>query len=99
MLRLLEEVPYGLVVQIEGMGPSEDEPGKLVVQALIWVERAGKKPIVIGRGGDLLKEIGRQSRLDLNRHFGKNVLLELWVKVKEGWSDDENALRRFGYES
>jgi GTP-binding protein Era len=54
---------------------------------------------VIGKGGELLKEIGRQSRMDLNRHFGKNVHLELWVKVKEGWSDDENALRRFGYES
>jgi GTPase len=99
MMRLQEELPYGLVVQIEGLGPSEDEPGKLVVQAVIWVERAGQKPIVIGKGGELLKEIGRQSRLDLNRHFGKNVHLELWVKVKEGWSDDENALRRFGYES
>ncbi len=53
MLRLQEELPYGLVVQIEGMGPSEDEPGKLVVQAVIWVERAGQKPIVIGKGGEL----------------------------------------------
>jgi GTP-binding protein Era len=99
MLRLQEELPYGLVVEIEGMGPSEDEPGKLVVQAVIWVERAGQKAIVIGKGGELLKEIGRQSRLDLNRHFGQKVHLELWVKVKEGWSDDENAMRKFGYET
>ncbi len=59
MLRLQEELPYGLVVEIEGMGASEDEPGKLVVQAVIWVERAGQKAIVIGKGGELLKEVGR----------------------------------------
>ena len=99
MLRLQEELPYGLVVEIEGMGDSEDEPGKLVVQAVIWVERAGQKAIVIGRGGDLLKTVGRQARLDLNEYFGKPVHLELWVKVKEGWSDDENAMRKFGYDS
>jgi GTP-binding protein Era len=99
MLRLQEELPYGLVVEIEGMGDSEDEPGKLVVQAVIWVERAGQKAIVIGKGGELLKAVGRQARLDLREHFGRPVHLELWVKVKEGWSDDENAMRKFGYES
>ncbi|HEX9208566.1 MAG TPA: GTPase Era [Steroidobacteraceae bacterium] len=99
MLRLQEELPYGLVVEIEGMGESEDEPGKLVVQAVIWVERAGQKAIVIGKGGELLKTIGRQARLDLNEYFGRKVHLELWVKVKEGWSDDENAMRKFGYET
>jgi GTP-binding protein Era len=99
MLRLQEELPYGLVVEIEGMGDSEDEPGKIVVQAVIWVERTSQKAIVIGKGGDLLKEIGRAARLDMNRHFGRKVHLELWVKVKEGWSDDESALRKFGYES
>jgi GTP-binding protein Era len=99
MLRLQEELPYGLVVEIEGMGESEDEPGKLFVRAVIWVERAGQKPIVIGKGGDLLKTVGRQARLDLKEHFGRPVHLELWVKVKEGWSDDENAMRKFGYES
>jgi GTPase len=99
MLRLQEELPYGLVVEIEGMGDSEDEPGKIVVQAVIWVERAGQKAIVIGKGGELLKLVGRQARLDLNQYFGRAVHLELWVKVKEGWSDDENAMRKFGYES
>ncbi|HET9694577.1 MAG TPA: GTPase Era [Steroidobacteraceae bacterium] len=99
MLRLQEELPYGLVVEIEGMGDSEDEPGKLFVQAVIWVERAGQKAIVIGKGGELLKTVGRQARLDLKEHFGRAVHLELWVKVKEGWSDDENAMRKFGYES
>jgi GTP-binding protein Era len=80
------------------MGVAEDEPGKLLVQAVIWVERTGQKAIVIGKGGDLLKMVGRQARLDLKEYFGQPVHLELWVKVKEGWSDDENAMRKFGYE-
>jgi GTP-binding protein Era len=98
-LRLQQELPYGLVVEIEGLGEAEDEPGKLVVQAVIWVERTGQKAIVIGKGGELLKEVGRAARLELKRHFGRPVHLELWVKVREGWSDDEQALRRFGFES
>jgi GTP-binding protein Era len=97
--RLQEEVPYGLVVEVEGMGEAEDEPGKLVIQAVIWVERTGQKSIVIGKGGELLKEVGTAARLDLKRHFGQPVHLELWVKVREGWSDDENALRKFGFET
>jgi GTP-binding protein Era len=99
MLRLQEELPYGLVVEIEGMGDSEDEPGKLFVRAVIWVERAGQKAIVIGKGGELLKTVGRQARLDLKAHFGRPVHLELWVKVKEDWSDSEAALRSFGYDT
>jgi GTP-binding protein Era len=97
--RLQEEVPYGLVVETEGMGEAEDEPGKLVVQAVIWVERTSQKAIVIGKGGEVLKEVGRAARLELKRHFGRPVHLVLWVKVREGWSDDENALRRFGYDT
>jgi GTP-binding protein Era len=97
--RLQDELPYGLVVEIEGLGEAEDEPGKLVVQAVIWVERTGQKAIVIGKGGELLKEIGTAARLDLKRHFGRPVHLELWVKVREDWSDDENALRKFGFET
>jgi GTP-binding protein Era len=97
--RLQEELPYGIVVEVEGIGEAEDEPGKLVVQAVIWVERTGQKAIVIGKGGDVLKEVGRAARLELKQHFGRPVHLELWVKVREGWSDDENALRKFGYET
>jgi len=97
--RLQEELPYGLFVEIEGLGEAEDEPGKLVIQAVIWVERTGQKAIVIGKGGELLKEVGRAARLELRDHFGRPVHLELWVKVREGWSDDESALRRFGFET
>jgi GTP-binding protein Era len=97
--RLQEEVPYGLMVEVESMGEAEDEPGKLVIQAIIWVERTGQKAIVIGKGGELLREVGRAARLELRQYFGQPVHLELWVKVREGWSDDEDALRRFGFET
>jgi GTP-binding protein Era len=98
-LRLQDELPYGLSVEIENLAPLSDEPGKLLVQAVIWVERTGQKAIVIGKGGERLKEIGRLARLDLKQHFGQPVHLELWVKVKEDWSDSESALRSFGYET
>ncbi len=97
--RLQEELPYGLFVEVEGMGEAEDERDKLVIQAVIWVERTGQKAIVIGKGGELLKEVGRAARLELRDHFGRPVHLELWVKVREGWSDDESLLRRFGFET
>lgn len=97
--RLQEELPYGLFVEVEGMGEAEDEPGKLVIQAVIWVERTGQKAIVIGKGGELLKEVGSAARIELRQHFGRPVHLELWVKVREGWSDDESLLRRFGFET
>jgi GTP-binding protein Era len=97
-LRLQDELPYGIVVEIEEMGPAADETNKLLVHAVIWVERTGQKAIVIGKGGEALKEIGRSARLELKQHFGQPVHLELWVKVKEGWSDDAAALRRFGFD-
>jgi GTP-binding protein Era len=95
-LRLQEEVPYGLTVEIERQEELED--GRLAINAIIWVERPGQKAIVIGEGGALLKEVGRAARLDLNRLYGRRVHLELWVKVKENWADSAAALRSFGYE-
>ena len=94
-LRLRQELPYGLTVQIERM---EEDKGRLVVHAIIWVERNGQKAIVIGQGGEQLKEIGRAARLDINRLLDRPIHLELWVKVKENWSDSETALRQLGYE-
>ena len=96
MLRLQEELPYGLNVEIEAWQPTED--GRMEISAVIWVERPGKKAIVIGEGGELLKQVGRSARLALNQAVGRRVHLTLWVKVKENWADNANALRAFGYE-
>lgn len=95
-LRVQEELPYGLTVELEKVEELED--GRLEIHAVIWVERPGQKAIVIGEGGAVLKEIGRAARLDLNRLYGRRVHLELWVKVKENWADSAAALRSFGYE-
>ncbi len=95
MRRLDQELPYALTVEIEDF---VDEGERLVIAALIWVERKAQKAIVIGRGGRQLKEVGRQARESMERLFGRRVHLQLWVKVKEGWSDDERALRTLGYD-
>ena len=95
--RLHEELPYGLTVEIEEM--SADEEGRYEIRAVIWVEREGHKGIVVGRGGEMLKAVGRAARLELKERLGAPVHLSLWVKVREGWSDSDADLRRFGYES
>lgn len=95
-LRLRQELPYGLTVVIEQF---KEEDGRLLVNAVIWVERNGQKAIVIGNGGEQLKEVGRAARLEMNERFKRPVHLELWVKVKENWSDNETALRQLGYET
>jgi GTP-binding protein Era len=93
LTRLLrEELPYALTVEIERFV----EEGRLV-RAVIWVERETQKGIVIGEKGATLREVGRQARGDMERLFGRKVFLETWVKVREGWSDDERALRSLGY--
>ncbi len=92
--RLGQELPYGLTVEIERF----KQEGQLArIHALIWVEKASQKPIVIGRQGSVLKSVGREARLEMERLFGGKVHLEMWVKVKEGWADDERALRSLGY--
>lgn len=93
--RLGEELPYALTVEIQEF---KDEDGLLRISATIWVERPGQKKIVIGKGGTVLKEVGQKARLDMEKLFGHKVFLQLWVKVKEGWADDERALRSLGYE-
>ena len=95
-LRLRQELPYGITVEIERFELQED--GRLLIGAVIWVERAGQKAIVIGQGGERLKEIGRSARMELKNLFNRPVHLELWVKVKDNWSDSEAALRQLGYE-
>ena len=94
--RLGEELPYGLTVEIERV---KEERNVLHIHALIWVEKSSQKPIVIGRKGERLKQIGRDARIDMEKMFGHKVFLQLWVKIKEGWADDDRALRSLGYDS
>ncbi len=92
--KLGREVPYGLTVEIERF---REEGDVVRIHGLILVERPGQKAIVIGKHGALLKEVGRQARLDIEQTLKKRVYLQLWVKVKQGWADDERALRSLGY--
>jgi GTP-binding protein Era len=92
--RLGQELPYRLSVEIERF---ERADGLLNIGAVIWVERTSQKGIAIGRQGRVLKAAGGAARRDMEALFGAKVFLELWVKVKEGWSNDEQALQRLGY--
>ena len=69
----------------------------LRIGAVIWVERDGQKAIVIGKSGERLRDIGSKARMQMEKLFGAKVFLQTWVRVREGWSDDEAALRTFGY--
>lgn len=89
-----QELPYALTVEIEQVKQEEDQ---LVIHAVIWVEKSSQKVIVIGKKGENLKNIGTQARMDLNRLLDTRVHLQLWVKVREGWSDDDRALKSLGY--
>lgn len=95
LLRTLsQEVPHALTVEIEQF---KVEGGLTRINAVIWVEREGQKAIIIGRSGEVLKKIGERARHELERLLDCKVYLELWVKVKKGWSDDERALHSLGY--
>lgn len=95
-----EELPYTSTVVIDKF---EEEPSpkhnRLVrIAATIVVERDGHKAMVIGEGGEKLKRIGTEARQELERLMGAKVFLQLWVKVRTGWADDEARVRSFGYE-
>jgi GTPase len=95
-LELNQEVPYGVAVEVEQLEEKED--GQLSVDAAIWVDREGQKPIVIGAKGERLKRVGRAARLALNGILGRRVHLNLWVKVRENWADNARALKELGLE-
>ncbi len=92
-----KEVPYGLTVEIEHLGKN-NETGQRVVHALIWLERDSQKSIVIGKQGQVLKQAGSAARLELAEMLGERVHLELWVKVREHWADNERELQRLGFD-
>jgi len=92
--RLGDELPYALTVEIERY---EELPGITKIYAIIWVERLTQKNIVIGKEGDMLKKVGTDARFDIEKLIGQKVYLQLWVKVKKGWSDNERALQSLGF--
>ncbi len=90
-----DELPYSVTVEIEQF--KLNERGTYEINGLILVERDGQKKMVIGNKGQKIKQIGTEARADMERLFDNKVHLELWVKVKSGWADDERALRSLGY--
>jgi len=92
--RLGDELPYALTVEIELY---EEHPDLCKIYANIWVERSSQKSIVIGKQGEMLKNIGTEARIDIEKLIGQKVYLQLWVKVKKGWSDSERALQSLGF--
>ncbi len=95
MRQLGAELPYQMTVEIEDF---KLQGRTLHIHALILVEREGQKKILIGDKGDRIKLIGQEARKDMETLFDTKVMLNLWVKVKKGWSDDERALRSLGYQ-
>jgi GTP-binding protein Era len=96
LFRLLgDELPYGIAVEIEKF---EVEGNLRRIFAAVIVDKAGHKGIVIGKGGEKLKRISSEARVELEKLFDGKVYLEVWVKVKSGWADDERALKSLGYE-
>jgi GTP-binding protein Era len=94
MERLRQELPYVLTVQVEKL---EQEPGLTRVEAVIWVERENQKGIVIGDKGAGLKAVGTAARKEMEARLGHKVFLKLWARSAKNWTDDPQALRRFGY--
>lgn len=89
-----DEIPHSVAVSVEEV---EEKSTLVKVRALIIVERDSQKGIVIGQGGNLLKEIGKLARQDIETLLGSKVFLELWVKVKKDWRNRQDNLRQFGY--
>jgi GTP-binding protein Era len=89
-----QEIPHALAVEVDRWLDRED--GVVEIEATVLVERESQKAIVIGRGGQLLKQVGTEARADLENLLGTRVFLRLWVKVRPGWRDDEPTLKRLG---
>ncbi len=97
MLGLLDrEVPHGTAVAVERMRERDD--GLIEINATIYCEKKSHKGIIIGKSGSMLKKIGAQARADIEELLGTRVFLELWVKVKEDWRNNQYQMRNFGYE-
>ncbi|MBD2869490.1 GTPase Era [Paenibacillus arenilitoris] len=90
-----EEIPHSIAVTIEDMRVKEN--GVVYIGAVIFVERDSQKGIIIGKRGDMLKEVGKQARKDIEALLGSHIFLELWVKVKKDWRNQERVLKDLGF--
>jgi GTPase len=90
-----DEIPYVVAVTIEQF---EEDGAMFRIAAVIWVDRDGHKPIILGRGGEHMKRIASEARQDMEKLFDRKVFLQVWVKVKGGWADDTRLIKQFGYE-
>ena len=96
LLRCLDkEIPHGIAIEIFSM---KDKKNIVEIEANIYCEKASHKSIIIGKGGEMLKEVGTQARADIEKMLEKKVLLKLWVKVKDGWRNNNYLIKNFGFE-
>jgi len=94
LLLFKQEIPYSCEVDVESF---KEEENIIRISAIIYTERPTQKSIIIGKGGSSIKQLGTMARKDIEKFFGKKVFLELFVKVKEKWRNNENQLKKFGY--
>ena len=97
LICLSDEVPHGIAVEVNSY--KLNERGVLEIGAVIYCEKKSHRGIIIGKGGNMIKKIGRLSRIDIEKMTDSKVFLELWVKIKEDWRNSENMLKEFGYKS
>ncbi|MFL6296288.1 MAG: GTPase Era [Actinomycetes bacterium] len=97
LARVRDELPHSVAVLVEEMGPDPEREDLLVIRAVLFVERASQKPIVLGRGGSVLRDIGTEARAELEALFGTKVYLDLRVKVAKEWQRDPRQLSRLGF--
>ena len=89
-----QEIPYSVEIEIEEF---KDTPEIIRIRAVIYVERDTQKGIIIGKGGSSLKKTGTEARKEMEKFFGKKVFLELFVKVRKDWRNNDRMLKGFGY--
>ena len=92
-----EEIPHSIAVQIEDMRVQDN--GVVYIGAVIFVERDSQKGIIIGKRGALLKEVGKTARIDIENLLGSKVFMELWVKVKKDWRNQDRVLNDLGFKN
>jgi len=97
LARVRDELPHSVAVLVEELGPDPEREDLLVIRAVLFVERASQKPIVLGRGGSVLRDIGTEARAELEALFGTKVYLDLRVKVAKDWQRDPRQLSRLGF--